>query len=158
MASRSSLHLHGYDFWLVADDGIPLAAPYQMNTLLLAPGKTHDIIIEGKNRGIWTFHDHDTRRVTNNGIYPGGTLTALVYEDLPEEERLVDSPLSGLRMQGMDTMEGMQGMDDMEGMDHAGMDHGGMDKKPEGQMEKGGMKMKMDLDGLTKLPFISLDQ
>ena len=156
-----SLHLHGYDFWLVADDGIPLAAPYQMNTLLLAPGKTHDIIIEGKNRGIWTFHDHDTRRVTNNGIYPGGTLTALVYEDLPEEERLVDSPLSGLRMQGMDAMEGvddMKGMDDMEGMEHAGMDHEGMDKKPEGQMEMGGMKMNMDLDGLTKLPFISLDQ
>ena len=92
--------------------------------------------------------------MTNNGIYPGGTLTALVYEDLPEEERLVDSPLSGLRMQGMDDMEGME----HAGMDHEGMDHEGMDQKPEGQMEKGGMKMHMDLDGLTKLPFISLDQ
>ncbi len=80
------LHLHGHDFWQVADDGLPVPQPWQRNTLRLSPGKTIDIIIEGKNRGIWTFHDHDTRRVTNNGLYPGGNLLALVYEDLPAEE------------------------------------------------------------------------
>ncbi len=80
------LHLHGHDFWLVCDDGLPVPQPWQQNTLRLSPGKTLDIIIEGKNRGIWTFHDHDTRRVTNNGLYPGGNLMALVYEDLPPEE------------------------------------------------------------------------
>ncbi|NOX38308.1 MAG: multicopper oxidase domain-containing protein [Calditrichaeota bacterium] len=80
------LHLHGHDFWLVADDGLPIPQPWQMNTMRLSPGKTADIIIEGKNRGIWTFHDHDTSRVTNNGLYPGGNLLALVYEDLPVEE------------------------------------------------------------------------
>ena len=56
-----------------------------------------DIIIEGKNRGIWTFHDHDTRRVTNNGLYPGGNLMALVYEDLPMEERMVGQ-MAGMKM------------------------------------------------------------
>ncbi|BDD03258.1 multicopper oxidase family protein [Aureibacter tunicatorum] len=81
------LHLHGHDFWQVADDGRPLPDPNQANTIPLMPGKTNDIIIEGNNRGIWTFHDHDTRKVTNNGVYPGGTLTTLVYEDLPPEER-----------------------------------------------------------------------
>jgi len=80
------LHLHGHDFWQVCDDGLPVPQPWQRNTLRLSPGKTLDIIIEGKNRGIWTFHDHDTRRVTNNGLYPGGNLLALVYEDLPAEE------------------------------------------------------------------------
>jgi len=80
------LHLHGHDFWLVCDDGLPLPQPWQMNTLRMSPGKTFDIIIEGKNRGIWTFHDHDTRRVTNNGLYPGGNLLVLVYEDMPAEE------------------------------------------------------------------------
>ncbi|HEB76724.1 MAG TPA: copper oxidase [Nitrospirae bacterium] len=90
-----SLHLHGHDFWLVCDDGLPLPQPWQMNTMRLSPGKTLDIIIEGKNRGIWTFHDHDTRRVTNNGLYPGGNLMALVYEDLPEEERRV-MPMKGM--------------------------------------------------------------
>jgi len=83
------LHLHGHDFWMVCDDGVPLPQPWQRNTVSLSPGKTYDIIIEGKNRGIWTFHDHDTRRVTNNGLYPGGNLLALIYEDLPKEERMV---------------------------------------------------------------------
>ncbi len=80
------LHLHGHDFWLVCDDGVPVPQPWQMNTVRLSPGKTIDIMIEGKNRGIWTFHDHDTRRVTNNGLYPGGNLLALVYEDTPADE------------------------------------------------------------------------
>lgn len=80
------LHLHGHDFWQVCDDGLPLPQPWQMNALRLSPGKTLDIIIEGKNRGIWTFHDHDIRKVTNNGLYPGGNLLALVYEDMPAEE------------------------------------------------------------------------
>ncbi len=91
------LHLHGHDFWLVCDDGLPVPQPWQMNTIRLSPGKTFDIIIEGKNRGIWTFHDHDTRRVTNNGLYPGGNLLALVYEDLPMEERMV-GPMKGMEM------------------------------------------------------------
>jgi hypothetical protein len=93
-----------------------------MNTIMLPPGKTHDIIIPGDNPGIWAFHDHDTRRATNNGLYPGGTLTALIYEDLPESERMA-----------------------MPAMDHSMMDHANM-------------QMDMDMDGLTKLPFISLDQ
>ena len=94
------LHLHGHDFWLVCDDGLPIPQPWQMNTLSLGAGKTYDIIIEGKNRGIWTFHDHDVRRVTNNGLYPGGTLLALVYEDLPMMERML-SPMAGMKMKGM---------------------------------------------------------
>jgi len=92
------LHLHGHDFWLVCDDGLPIPQPWQMNTARLSPGKTLDIIIEGKNRGIWTFHDHDTRRVTNNGLYPGGNLLALVYEDLPVEERVI-APMGGMKME-----------------------------------------------------------
>jgi len=69
-----------------------------MNTVGLNPGKSFDIIIEGKNRGIWTFHDHDTRRVTNNGLYPGGNLLTLVYEDLPMEERIVGK-VKGMKME-----------------------------------------------------------
>jgi FtsP/CotA-like multicopper oxidase with cupredoxin domain len=29
------LHLHGHDFWLVCDDGLPLPQPWQMNTARL---------------------------------------------------------------------------------------------------------------------------
>ena len=95
------LHLHGHDFWLVCDDGLPIPQPWQMNTVSLGAGKTLDIIIEGKNRGIWTFHDHDNRRVTNNGLYPGGTLLALIYDDLPMMERMLE-PMVGMKMKGME--------------------------------------------------------
>ena len=92
------LHLHGHDFWQVADDGVPVLQPWQMNTVRLSPGKTLDIIVEGYNPGIWTFHDHDTRRVTNNGLYPGGNLLALVYENLPAQERMVDNKMGNMKM------------------------------------------------------------
>lgn len=74
------MHLHGHQFYRVCDDGFPLPYPILENTVRVSPGKTTDIIIEGSNPGIWTFHDHDTRRSTNNGSYPGGALTLLVYE------------------------------------------------------------------------------
>ncbi len=99
------LHLHGHDFWEVCDDGIPIKEPRRMNTIRLSPGKTGDIVIEGTNRGLWTFHDHDVRRVTNNGLYPGGNLMLLVYEDLPMEERMVGM------MPGMDMADSGTQMD-----------------------------------------------
>ncbi len=76
------MHLHGHQFWKVAEDGNPLPAPIELNTVPVTPGKTVDIIVHGNNPGFWTFHDHDVRAVMNNGIYPGGMLTMLVYEDM----------------------------------------------------------------------------
>ena len=76
------MHLHGHQFWQVAEDGNLLDDPRQLNTVAVGPGKTADIVIEGYNPGYWTFHDHDTSRVTNNGTYPGGMLTMLVYEEM----------------------------------------------------------------------------
>jgi len=78
------MHLHGHQFWKVADDGNPLERPERMNTIPIHPGKTADIVIHGNNPGFWTFHDHDVRRVTNNGVYPGGMLTMLTYEDMDD--------------------------------------------------------------------------
>ncbi|MFQ6046680.1 MAG: multicopper oxidase family protein [Gemmatimonadales bacterium] len=78
------MHLHGHQFWKVAEDGNLLHTPLQLNTVAVAPGKTVDVVIEGYNPGYWTFHDHDTSRVTNNGMYPGGILTELVYEEMED--------------------------------------------------------------------------
>ena len=128
--------MHGHDFWMVADDGVPLEHPWKRNTVPLSPGKTFDIIVEGKNRGIWTFHDHDVRKVTNNGLYPGGNLLALVYEDLPADE-LIISKYSGNPM--INPNAGMGGM------------------KIE-KMGDGKMKMNKMLFGEDKLPKIALDE
>ncbi len=76
------MHLHGHQFWQVAEDGNPLSRPLRLNTISLHPGKIADIVIYGDNPGFWTFHDHDVRHVMNNGIYPGGMLTVLAYEDM----------------------------------------------------------------------------
>ncbi len=137
-AETHHLHLHGHDFWMVADDGAPLEHPFKRNTVPLTPGKTFDIIIEGKNRGIWTFHDHDTRKVTNNGLYPGGNLLALVYEDLPADE-LIISKHSGNPMYNSNA-----GMGDMKGMD-------AMKNENMGDMNK-------MMFGEDKLPKIALDE
>jgi FtsP/CotA-like multicopper oxidase with cupredoxin domain len=118
---------------MVADDGVPIQHPWQRNTVPLSPGKTYDIIIEGKNRGIWTFHDHDTRRVTNNGLYPGGNLLALVYEDLPEDEKLIMKYSGNTMFKKMDGMEGMP-------------------------MKEDKMDMKKMMFGGDKLPKIALDE
>ncbi len=75
------MHLHGHQFYIVAEDGNDLPEPVEHNTVRVSPGKTADIVVYGNNPGYWTLHDHDTRRVTNNGIYPGGMLTVLAYED-----------------------------------------------------------------------------
>tara|TARA_R110002072_G_scaffold238038_2_gene395440 strand:+ start:26769 stop:28058 length:1290 start_codon:yes stop_codon:yes gene_type:complete len=139
-AETHNLHLHGHDFWMVADDGVPLEHPWKRNTVPLAPGKTYDIIVEGTNRGIWTFHDHDVRKVTNNGLYPGGNLLALVYEDLPDDE-LVITKNSGNPM--LNPNAGKGGMTKMDGMDMTS--------------SKEGMKKNM-LFGDDKLPKIALDE
>ena len=76
------MHLHGHQFWHVAEDGNPIPQPLRKNTIEVGPGKTQDIVVYGDNPGFWTFHDHDVRRVMNNGVYPGGMLTLLVYEDM----------------------------------------------------------------------------
>jgi len=75
------MHLHGHDFWWVAQDGNDLPEPRHLNTVHVEPGGTYDIMIYGDNPGYWTFHDHKTVHAANNGIYPGGMLTVLEYED-----------------------------------------------------------------------------
>ncbi len=80
-AQSHYMHLHGHDFWHVAQDGTPLAAPIRGNTVVVQPGKTMDIIVHGSNPGMWHFHDHSDRGTTNNGIFPGGMMTMLMYED-----------------------------------------------------------------------------
>ena len=75
------MHLHGHDFWHVCQDGSPLANPVRLNTIPIFPGSTTDIIIQGNNPGYWHFHDHSDLSTTNNGQFPGGMMTMLMYED-----------------------------------------------------------------------------
>ncbi len=78
------MHLHGHQFYVVAEDGNPLPYVKRLNTVAVTPGKTMDIIVHGDNPGFWDFHDHKELHNRNNGIYPGGMITMLEYEDLAD--------------------------------------------------------------------------
>jgi FtsP/CotA-like multicopper oxidase with cupredoxin domain len=79
---QHSMHLHGHQFWVVAEDGNVLPYFKRANTIHVAPGKTFDIIVYGDNPGFWDLHDHNELHTMNNGIYPGGMITMLEYEDM----------------------------------------------------------------------------
>ncbi|MBC7386913.1 MAG: multicopper oxidase domain-containing protein [Cryobacterium sp.] len=84
-ASPHFMHLHGHDFWHVCQDGTPLQSPVRLNTIPIFPGTTSDIIIQGTNPGMWHFHDHSDLASTNNGVFPGGMMTMLMYDDAEEK-------------------------------------------------------------------------
>ncbi|MHB8636213.1 MAG: multicopper oxidase family protein [Fimbriimonadaceae bacterium] len=88
------MHVHGHDFWHVAQDGSPLASPIRMNTIPIHPGSTSDIVIQGTNAGNWHFHDHSDMSSTNNGQFPGGMMTMLMYEDAKEAGFMFDEVIS----------------------------------------------------------------
>jgi FtsP/CotA-like multicopper oxidase with cupredoxin domain len=52
------MHLHGYHFEVVGQDGYPLASPYMADTLVVAPGQTFDILVHAIYPGAWAFHCH----------------------------------------------------------------------------------------------------
>lgn len=60
------IHLHGQNFMHIAEDGVELKMPQSINTISVAPGKTQDILITGKNPGVWPFHCHIAHHQANN--------------------------------------------------------------------------------------------
>jgi len=73
------MHLHGYHFEVVGQDGYPLASPYMADTLVVAPGQTFDILVHAIYPGAWAFHCHVLPHVEGpQGMY--GMVTALVVK------------------------------------------------------------------------------
>ena len=66
------MHLHGHDFCLVSQDSNELPEPSFLSTIHVAPGGAYDVEVYGDIPGWWTFHDHKTVHLRNNGICPGG--------------------------------------------------------------------------------------
>ncbi len=88
-ARTIALHTHGHHPIITALDGYPVppaqrlardvfsALPAQRVDLELRPG---DDGRYASGPGVWLVHDHTEQAVTNNGINPGGDLTAIVYD------------------------------------------------------------------------------
>ena len=60
------MHFHGQDFLHIAEDGVDLREPMKLNTIVVAPGKTQDILIEARNPGVWPLHCHIAHHQSNN--------------------------------------------------------------------------------------------
>ena len=83
MANDGSLlhpmHLHGFHFEVVAQDGFPLDQPYLADTLVVAPGQRFDVLVHADQTGAWAFHCHILPHVEGpQGMY--GMVTALVVQ------------------------------------------------------------------------------
>jgi FtsP/CotA-like multicopper oxidase with cupredoxin domain len=73
------MHLHGYHFEVVAQDGFPLREPYMADTLVVAPGQRFDVLVHAVYPGVWAFHCHILPHVEGpQGMF--GMVTALVVQ------------------------------------------------------------------------------
>jgi FtsP/CotA-like multicopper oxidase with cupredoxin domain len=73
------LHMHGYHFTVVAQDGAPVQQPYSVDTLVIAPGETYDVLVQATNSGVWAFHCHILSHVEGpQGMF--GMATALIVQ------------------------------------------------------------------------------
>ncbi|HJS27605.1 MAG TPA: multicopper oxidase domain-containing protein, partial [Actinomycetota bacterium] len=54
------MHLHGYHFQVVAEDGFVLdpGQRYMADTLMVAPGQRFDVLVRADYPGVWAYHCH----------------------------------------------------------------------------------------------------
>jgi len=72
------MHLHGFDFQVIAQDGKPVT-PYTRDTLTVAPGERYDILFTASKEGVWPFHCHVLSHVeSDHGMH--GMVTAVIVQ------------------------------------------------------------------------------
>ncbi len=52
------MHLHGMPQLVIAKDGFPTPAPYQVDTLDVAPGERYTVLVHATEPGVWAWHCH----------------------------------------------------------------------------------------------------
>ena len=84
-----SLHTHGHHPTLTHVDGYPVpdGMRYTRDVFTIGPSQRIDLLLRttpdnyyASGPGVWLMHDHNEIAVTNQGISPGGDLTAIVYD------------------------------------------------------------------------------
>lgn len=72
------MHLHGFRLRVVARDGTPIA-PYEVDTLSVAPGERYDAVFTATQAGTWAFHCHVLSHAeSEHGMH--GMVTAVVVK------------------------------------------------------------------------------
>lgn len=90
-----ALHTHGHKVTITHRDGVAAEPATQITrdvvTISMAQRldlslSTTDDGFHSYGSGIWLFHDHRSRGITNDGIGPGGNISAIVYEDYLQDD------------------------------------------------------------------------
>ena len=89
-----ALHTHGHKATATHLDGVAQAEQSRVtrDVFWLASAQRIDLLLNTSNDGthsygpgVWMLHDHTGRGTTNNGIAPGGNMSAIVYRDFIDE-------------------------------------------------------------------------
>ena len=73
------MHLHGLVQQVVSKDGYRLPRPYNVDTLVVAPGERYDVLVKADEPGVWAFHCHILNHVEGpEGMF--GMVTAVIVE------------------------------------------------------------------------------
>lgn len=92
-----ALHTHGHKPRITHYDGNEHAEAAQItrDVFHLGSAQRLDLTLNTKNdgfnsygEGIWVMHDHIERGITNDGMHPGGGITAITYESYMSEKGL----------------------------------------------------------------------
>jgi plastocyanin len=71
------MHLHRQPHLVVAKDGFPLAEPYRVDTLNVAPGERYSVLIKAEAPGVWAWHCHILNHAENDqGLF--GMVTTMI--------------------------------------------------------------------------------
>jgi FtsP/CotA-like multicopper oxidase with cupredoxin domain len=73
------MHLHGLPQLVVAKDGFPVPAPYQVDTLDVAPGERYTVLVHATSPGVWAWHCHILSHAEGaNGMF--GMVTTFIVQ------------------------------------------------------------------------------
>lgn len=74
-----NMHFHGHTLTQVTQDGRSTPGRPQSDSVGILPGERKDYIFTADQEGRWVWHCHIVAHATNDGVYHGGLLMALVY-------------------------------------------------------------------------------
>jgi FtsP/CotA-like multicopper oxidase with cupredoxin domain len=73
------MHLHGLAQLVIAKDGYPVPAPYQVDTLDVAPGERYTVLVHATELGVWAWHCHILSHAEgDNGMF--GMVTTFIVQ------------------------------------------------------------------------------
>jgi len=73
------MHLHGLPQLVIAKDGFSTPAPYQVDTLDVAPGERYTVLVHATEPGVWAWHCHILNHAeSDSGMF--GMVTTFIVQ------------------------------------------------------------------------------